>query len=70
MILINLGEAPFGLQRGDRIAQLVISRVEPVEWEEIEEPAPSARAPAGAAGSDPQGFSRIDAPLPWSDPIG
>jgi len=37
VILVNLGEAPFGLKRGDRIAQLVISRVEPVEWEEIED---------------------------------
>lgn len=35
-ILINLGEAPFTLQRGDRIAQLVISRVETIEWEEAE----------------------------------
>jgi dUTP pyrophosphatase len=34
VILINLGEAPFSLKRGDRIAQLVISRVETVEWEE------------------------------------
>jgi dUTP pyrophosphatase len=34
VILINLGEAPCSLKRGDRIAQLVISRVEPVEWEE------------------------------------
>jgi dUTP pyrophosphatase len=36
VILINLGEAPFALNRGDRIAQLVISRVEPVEWEEAD----------------------------------
>ncbi len=34
MILVNLGEAPFTLKRGDRIAQLVIARVEGVEWEE------------------------------------
>jgi len=36
VILINLGEAPFTLKRGDRIAQLVISRVETVEWEEAD----------------------------------
>jgi dUTP pyrophosphatase len=36
VILINLGEAPFILRRGDRIAQLVISRVEAVEWEEAD----------------------------------
>jgi dUTP pyrophosphatase len=34
VILINLGEAPFSLNRGDRIAQLVFARVEAVEWEE------------------------------------
>jgi dUTP pyrophosphatase len=40
VILINLGEAPFTVRRGDRIAQLVFARVETVEtltWEEIEE---------------------------------
>jgi dUTP pyrophosphatase len=47
VILINLGEAPYGLKRGDRIAQLVISRVEPVEWEEIED--------AGALGESARG---------------
>jgi dUTP pyrophosphatase len=36
VILINLGEAPFALNRGDRIAQLVIGRVESVEWVESE----------------------------------
>jgi dUTP diphosphatase len=36
VILINLGEAPFRLRRGDRIAQLVIACVETVEWEEAE----------------------------------
>jgi dUTP pyrophosphatase len=34
VILINLGESPFPIRRGDRIAQLVFARVEPVEWEE------------------------------------
>jgi dUTP pyrophosphatase len=47
VILINLGEAPYGLRRGDRIAQLVISRAEPVEWEEIED--------AGALGESARG---------------
>jgi dUTP pyrophosphatase len=36
VILVNLGEAPFALNRGDRIAQLVIGRVENVEWVESE----------------------------------
>jgi len=37
VILINLGEAPFTVRRGDRIAQLVFARVEAVAWEEIAE---------------------------------
>lgn len=37
VILINLGEAPFTVRRGDRIAQLVFARVEAVTWEEAEE---------------------------------
>lgn len=36
VILVNHGEAPFPVKRGDRIAQLVISRVESVEWVESE----------------------------------
>lgn len=47
VILINLGEAPFSLRRGDRIAQLVISRVESVEWEEAESLAESSRGEGG-----------------------
>lgn len=47
VILVNLGEAPFSLKRGDRIAQLVFSRVEPVEWEEVEALGESARGGGG-----------------------
>ena len=47
VILINLGEAPFPLKRGDRIAQLVISRVEPVEWEEADTLEGSGRGDGG-----------------------
>ena len=36
VILVNLGESPFPVRRGDRIAQLVFARVEAVEWEESE----------------------------------
>lgn len=47
VILINLGEAPFSLQRGDRIAQLVLSRVETIEWEEAETLEDSGRGTGG-----------------------
>jgi dUTP pyrophosphatase len=50
VILINLGEAPFSLKRGDRIAQLVISRVEPVEWEEIEDSGALGESARGGGG--------------------
>lgn len=36
VILLNLGREPYPITRGDRIAQLVIARYEPVEWEEAE----------------------------------
>jgi len=50
VILVNLGEAPFSVRRGDRIAQLVFARVETVEWEEAEDLGDSGRG-AGGFGS-------------------
>ncbi|HYX26488.1 MAG TPA: dUTP diphosphatase [Thermoanaerobaculia bacterium] len=50
VILINLGEAPFPLKRGDRIAQLVIAPVARVEWEEADSLEESERG-AGGFGS-------------------
>jgi len=47
VILINLGDAPCGLKRGDRIAQLVISRAEPIEWEEADSLEGSGRGDGG-----------------------
>jgi dUTP pyrophosphatase len=47
VILINLGEAPFAIQRGDRIAQLVIAPVAAVEWEEADSLDESARGSGG-----------------------
>ena len=38
VLLINLDPAePFKISRGDRIAQLVIQRFEPVEWHEVDD---------------------------------
>jgi dUTP pyrophosphatase len=36
VILINLGQEPYTVQDGDRIAQLVISKHETVDWDEVE----------------------------------
>ena len=50
VILVNHGEAPFSLNRGDRIAQLVIAPVQPpagIEWEEADALEPSARGEGG-----------------------
>ena len=47
VILVNLGEAPFPVKRGDRIAQLVIGRVESVEWVESDSLDETGRAGGG-----------------------
>jgi dUTP pyrophosphatase len=36
VIMLNLGKAAYEIRAGDRIAQLVLARYEPVEWEEGE----------------------------------
>ena len=50
VILINLGELPFEIKRGDRIAQMVITRLPEVELLSVADLAPSARG-AGGFGS-------------------
>ena len=37
VILANLGQEPFHIERGDRIAQMVVARVERVQWQQVEE---------------------------------
>ncbi len=37
VILANLGAEPFAVERGDRIAQIVVSRISEVEWVEKKE---------------------------------
>ena len=49
-ILINLGDAPFRLRRGERMAQLVVAPVTRVRWEERAALAGTARG-AGGFGS-------------------
>lgn len=49
VILLNLGRERYSIQRGDRIAQMVIARYERIEWEEGE--LNSTRRGAGGFGS-------------------
>jgi len=47
VILVNHGEAPFTVERGARIAQLVIARHETVAWQEVTALPASARGEGG-----------------------
>jgi dUTP pyrophosphatase len=53
VIIINLGEAPFRIARGLKIAQMVIARYETIEMVEAEE-LPATRRGAGGFGSTGQ----------------
>ncbi|MFO6448070.1 dUTP diphosphatase [Erythrobacter sp. NE805] len=50
VILINHGQEPFAIARGDRIAQLVLAPVVQAEWDEVEELDSTERG-AGGFGS-------------------
>ncbi|HVZ99823.1 MAG TPA: dUTP diphosphatase [Caulobacterales bacterium] len=50
VILINLGQEPFVIKRGERIAQMVIAPVTQARWDEVAELPESARG-AGGFGS-------------------
>jgi len=45
--LINHGAAPFQVERGDRIAQMVLARVPVVEWDEVAELSETVRGAGG-----------------------
>lgn len=47
VIMINLGDAAFEIHRGDRIAQLLVQKVEPVEFREVAELPKSDRGQGG-----------------------
>ena len=47
VLLVNLGEEPFTLRRGDRVAQLVIAPVADVAVEEVPALEPSGRGEGG-----------------------
>lgn len=50
VILINLGDEPFAIHRGDRVAQLVLAPVTQAAWSEVAELDETARG-AGGFGS-------------------
>ncbi len=50
VILLNLGPADYVIEKGDRIAQMVIARYEPIEWTESDL-ADSARGEGGFGSS-------------------
>ncbi len=50
VILINLGAEPTLIKRGDRIAQMVIQKVEKVSWQETDQ-LPSTERGSGGFGS-------------------
>jgi len=47
VLLMHLGDEPLTIRRGDRVAQLVLARVEGVEWVESEELGASERGVGG-----------------------
>ena len=47
VILVNLSSEPFTINNGERIAQLVISKYERVEWNEVEELSETQRGTGG-----------------------
>ena len=55
VILINLGEAPFTIRRGDRIAQLVIAPVTQAAWQVRETLDETARGTGGFGSTGTEG---------------
>src|SRR4029450_6455739 len=62
VLLANLGEAAFVIERGERIAQLVFQRVERASLVEIEEASPTPRGVGGFGSTGRKGASTKTAP--------
>jgi dUTP pyrophosphatase len=52
IIAINLGESPLVIQRGQRIAQMVVQRVVRVRWQEVNELVSTGREAGGFGHTD------------------
>ena len=50
VILVNLGDAPFRIERGMRVAQMIVAPVDTITWQEVESLPETVRA-AGGFGS-------------------
>lgn len=61
VLLINWGDEPFTLRRGDRIAQLVVAPVAGVVWQRVEELPLSSRG-EGGFGHSGSGTPALDLP--------
>jgi dUTP pyrophosphatase len=55
VLLVNLGQEPFTIRRGDRIAQMVVAPVIRVAWEEVAELDETARGAGGFGHTGRQG---------------
>jgi dUTP pyrophosphatase len=51
ILLINLGQEPFTIEPGMRIAQLIVAQYEKVDWTEVAELGETARAQEGFGSS-------------------
>jgi len=47
VLLVNLGDQPFTISNGDRIAQMIISRHERVEWKQVDSLNETSRGAGG-----------------------
>lgn len=47
IIVANLGQEPFTIERGDRIAQMIIAPVTHIQWKEVDELNETDRGPGG-----------------------
>lgn len=50
--LVNLGREPVIIRRGDRVAQMVVQRVDRVRWQEVDELGGTAREAGGFGHTD------------------
>ena len=62
VILINLGNAPFEVRRGDRVAQLVLAPVVRASWLKVDELDETARGEGGFGSTGRGEVAPFDAP--------